>query len=70
MKKYNCLNDQLRRIISKIKDDDTPSDMMFTWQTERKAYLELCQIYFDIASELIGDAAVREKRDKILREGI
>ena len=30
---------------------------------EREAYMNLCQVYFDIAAEAIGEDAVREKRD-------
>lgn len=29
---------------------------------------ELCEIYFNIASEVIGEEAVREKRDKVLND--
>ena len=33
-------------------------------EKEREASMKLCQVYFDIAAEAIGEDAVREKRDK------
>ena len=48
-----------------IKNDDSKKvkRMKTQWLKERRAYMGLCKVYFDIASELIGEDNVRKLRD-------
>ncbi len=54
--------------------EGTSGDMVYSilkdWKKERDSYVRLCEIYFNIASKIIGEEKVRQARDEILEKHI
>jgi len=47
---------------------DMVDDILSDWSESEKHCKELCEIYFNIAAELIGEQNVRLKRDAIINK--